>query len=562
MRDRRAWAFGCLLPLATLGCTGTADGPAASAAAGAAGVTAAGGGTGTAGGGTGAADPWQPLTPCEPALEQRVTRLSDRHLANAVAELLGIPAPAIETGALSEDAFIPGKAASVTGATASKLQDVAETAAALATAPGQPLATCNGGNQTDCAKTFIDDFGARGFRRPLRDQERTDLLAVYDAGQKADGTYAGGVSLVIETVLQSPSFLYMAELGTAAGAEFKLSGYETAAKLGVFLRDGLPDKPLWEAAKTGALDNDAGISAQVDRLLADPRVQQNLSNMFGRFFQFNLIPELDRPVPDWPALADAMHTEATTLVSSVLWQKTGTLSELLTTREATVTPALALLYGVTAPAGAATTPLLLPEAERAGVLTRAGLMASRAETASTSVVYRGLQVARGLLCVETPPPPASISAQIQALKAEVLTERQRADRRRQTAPCNGCHVSFDPFGITFEHYDPIGKYRTAIPMPDGDVAVDSSQDIQISDVVGHFDNAVQLSGALAKSPAARECMTRQIASYAIGEKLTYAQACTVGALSKNFEASGGNLKTLIKDVALWPALRTRKAIAP
>jgi Protein of unknown function (DUF1588)/Protein of unknown function (DUF1592)/Protein of unknown function (DUF1595)/Protein of unknown function (DUF1585) len=558
MRDRRAWAFGCLLPL-VLGCTGTADGPPVSAAAGAGGSSAAGGGSN--GGTVTAASGWLPLTPCAPVLEQRVTRLSDRHLGNAVGELLGIPAPAIETGALSEDAFIPGKAAPVTGATASKLQDVAETAATLATTTGKPLATCTG-NEQDCAKAFIDDFAARAFRRPLREQERTDLLSVYTAGQKGDGSYAGGISLVIETVLQSPSFLYLAELGTAAGAEFKLTGYETAAKLGVFLRDGLPDKALWQAAKSGALDSDAGISIEVDRLLGDPLVQQNLSNMFGRFFQFNLIPELDRPVPDWPALADAMHTEARTLVSSVLWQKTGTLSELLTSREATVTPALALLYGVTAPAGAATTPLLLPEAERAGVLTRAGLMAARAETATTSVVYRGLQVARGLLCVDTPPPPASISAQIQALKAEVLTERQRADKRRQTAPCNGCHTFFDPFGITFEHYDPIGKYRTAIKMPDGDVPVDSSQDIQIADIAGHFDNAVQLSAALAKSPAARECMSRQIASYAIGEKLTYEQACTVGALSKNFEASGGNLKILIKDVALWPALRTRKASAP
>jgi hypothetical protein len=384
-------------------------------------------------------------------------------------------------------------------------------------------------------------------------------LAVYDAGRQTDSTYAGGISLVIETVLQSPSFLYLAELGTPASSGFKLSGYEMAAKLGIFLRDGWPDQPLWQAAKTSALDSDAGVSAQVDRLLADPLVQQNLSNMFGRFFQLNQIAELDRPVPEWSALADAMHTEATTLVSSVLWQKTGTLSELLTSREAVVTPALAMLYGLP-PGESGTMTLTLPETQRAGILTRAGLMAARAETATTSVVFRGLQVARGLLCVETPPPPASITAQIQALKAEELTERQRAERRRETAPCNACHVMFDPFGITFEHYDPLGKYRDVIAMPDGDVPVDSSQDIQISDIVGHFDGAVQLSDALGKSPAARECMSRQIASYAIGEKLTYEQACTVATVAQHFEASGGNLKTLIKDVALWPALRTRKAI--
>jgi hypothetical protein len=364
----------------------------------------------------------------------------------------------------------------------------------------------------------------------------------------------------METVLQSPSFIYLAELGTPVGDQFKLSGYETAAKLGIYLRDGLPDAQLWAAAKSGALDTEAGIAMQVDRLLADPAVRENLSEMFSRFFQLGLIPDVERTAADWPALADAMHNEAEQLVSGVLWQKTGTLSELLTSREATVTPALATLYGVTPPA--TTGPVMLPQDQRAGILTRAGFMAARAEEDTTSVVFRGLMVARGLLCVETPSPPAAIAAQIDALKAEVLTERQRADRRAATQPCGGCHASFDPFGVTFENYDSMGKWRTAIHMPSGDVPVDASQDIKISDISGHFDNAVQLSEQLAQSKAARECMSRQIASYAVGEKLNGNNACTVAAVAQKFEASGGDLRSLIREIALWPALRTRKAVAP
>lgn len=505
-------------------------------------------------------DGWQPLTACEPVLDQRVTRLSDRHISKGLAELLSIPAPAIETGALSEGAFIPGKAATVNGAVASKFQDVAESAAAAATAAGKQLATCAGA-EADCAAAFINDFAARAFRRSLTDAERSALLGVYDVGHTTDGTYAGGISLVVETVLQSPSFLYMPELGTPVGAQFKLSAYETAAKLGIFLRDSLPDQALWDAAKSGKLDTDAGIASEVDRLLAEPSVRDNLADMFGRFFQLGLIPDLDRPLTDWQPLAQSMHDEASSFVTSVLWQKTGTLNELLTSREASVSPALAMLYGVAAPA---TNPgiVTLPADQRAGILTRAGLMASRAEANTTSVVFRGLQVARGMLCVETPPPPASIAAQIQALKAEVLTERQRAEKRAATQPCSGCHSYFDPFGVTFEHYDTVGKYRTSITMPDGEVPVDSAQDIAISDISGHFDDAVKLSEQLAQSKAARECMSRQIASYAVGEKLTYQQACTVASLSQQFESSGGDLRSLIRNVALWPGLRTRKALAP
>ena len=555
MSDRRLWALGCVLTGALLGCDGApGSSPTPGGAAGSAG-TSAGGGPGTMV--EGAA--WTPLTPCEPVLDQRVTRLSDRHIAKALAELLSIPAPSIETGALSEDAFIPGKAATVNGAVASKFQDVAEVAATAATNAGQALATCAGVEQ-DCATAFINDFAARAFRRPLRDQERTDLLAAFNVGRQTDGSYAGGVSLVIETVLQSPSFLYLAELGTPVGAEFKLSGYETAAKLGVYLRDSLPDVALWQAAQSGKLDTDAGIASEVDRLLADAAVKENLSDMFSRFFQLGLIPDIERPSADWPALAQDMHSEAEQLLSSVLWQKTGTLSELLTSREASVSPALATLYGV-APAAAGAT-VLLPAEQRAGILTRAGFMAARAEAETTSVVFRGLMVARGLLCVETPSPPASISAQIDALKAEVLTERQRAERRAATQPCSGCHSYFDAFGVTFENYGSLGEWRTSIPMPSGEVPVDAAQEVAISDISGHFDNAVQLSEQLAQSKAGRECMSRQIASYAIGEKLSSANACTVAAVAQKFETSGGDLRSLIKDIALWPALRTRKAVVP
>lgn len=555
MRSRCVWALG-LLPFSLVACeaeTGRNANPNGSA--GAAGASSGGGSASQmpqAGG-------WTPLTPCEPVLEQRVTRLSDRHIAKALAELLDIPAPAIETGALSEDAFIPGKAATVNGAVASKLQDVAELAASAATQVGKSIASC-GGVEQECAGDFIDDFASRAFRRPLRDQERADLRAAFEVGRQLDSSYAGGVSLVIETVLQSPSFIYLAELGAPDGAQFKLTGYETAAKLGLFLRDGLPDAPLWAAAQSGALDTDQGIASEVDRLLADEGVKQNLSDMFSRFFQLSLIPDVERPDAAWPALAQAMHVEAEQLVNNVLWQKTGTLSELLTSREASVTPELALLYGVAAPAAGES--VQLPAEQRAGILTRAGFMAARAEAETTSVVFRGLMVARGLLCVDTPSPPAAISAQIDALKSEVLTERQRAERRAATQPCGGCHAYFDPFGVTFENYDAMGKWRTSEHLPSGELPIDAAQDVNISDISGHFANAVQLSEKLGQSQAARECMSRQIASYAIGEKLSNQSACTVAQVAQKFEASGGDLRSLIKDVALWPALRTRKAVSP
>ncbi len=59
---------------------------------------------------------------------------------------------------------------------------------------------------------------------------------------------------MIETLLQSPHFVYRIEL-SADGA--RLSGYELAAKLSFLLRNTTPDETLLGAAEAGELDSEA-----------------------------------------------------------------------------------------------------------------------------------------------------------------------------------------------------------------------------------------------------------------------------------------------------------------
>jgi hypothetical protein len=190
-------------------------------------------------------------------------------------------------------------------------------------------------------------------------------------------------------------------------------------------------------------------------------------------------------------------------------------------------------------------------------------MAVKAEAEDTSVVFRGLMVGRGLLCIEPPPPPEAAGAVGDAIKAEVTTERGRAERRLEMPACKNCHALFDPFGVMFEHYDTVGRYRTSIHTKAGDVPVNASWDVKLADIEGRVANGVDLSLRLAESRAARECVTRQIAAYAFGERLPPEQACTVAQVARRFDASGGDLRALVKDIATWPGLRTRRdGVAP
>src|SRR5262249_33289911 len=138
-----------------------------------------------------------------------------------------------------------------------------------------------------CAQQFIRKFAARAFRRPLVQTDVDDLLAVFHAGRAE--TFSAGISLVIEAVLQSPSFLYRSEIGASKAGQRPLTSYELASAISFLLLDSIPDDPLWQAAQNGTLDDPAVVAAQVDRLMALPRVHENLSRAMLAWLQTSAV---------------------------------------------------------------------------------------------------------------------------------------------------------------------------------------------------------------------------------------------------------------------------------
>ena len=80
-----------------------------------------------------------------------------------------------------------------------------------------------------CTSWLLDDVGARLFRRPLLDEERTRYLATFEAGTLEDGPLEGA-RWVLEAMLQSPSLLYLDEVTTDDGY---LDDYSMASRLSV-----------------------------------------------------------------------------------------------------------------------------------------------------------------------------------------------------------------------------------------------------------------------------------------------------------------------------------------
>ena len=68
----------------------------------------------------------------------------------------------------------------------------------------------------------------------------------------------------------------------------------------------------------------------------------------------------------------------------------------------------------------------------------------------------------------------------------------------------------DPYGLTFEIYDAIGRYRTK----DGNKDVDASS--KGLPAIGDVANAIELMDKMSKNETVRGCVTRQWFRYAFG----------------------------------------------
>src|SRR6201999_2275812 len=104
---------------------------------------------------------------------------------------------------------------------------------------------------------FIDVFGRRAYRRPLAAEEKTAYTSLYS--DYAAGGYDDALRVIVQTMLQSPNFLYHVELAPPASTAgvLPLDPYELASRLSFFLTATTPDDTLLDAAAQGTLTDPA-----------------------------------------------------------------------------------------------------------------------------------------------------------------------------------------------------------------------------------------------------------------------------------------------------------------
>jgi hypothetical protein len=532
----------------------------ASATGGASGASGASG-AGAVGGGV----DLPPGTVSPSLLPAGVRRLTNAELEASARALLGVGAPpgVIFPPDARQDGFTRNDAQRVDPVFAKQVAAVAAALGENATSRADELAPCADTPATEaCAQSFIESFGARAYRRALTTDETEGLLAVYHVG--ADGsTYADGIGLVVEALLQSTGFLYETEIGD--GTKFDpiiLAPHELASSLSFLIIGQPPDAELIQKAAEGALATPEGREEQAWRLMGtgDP-ARFTMLRIVREWLGIDRISETAKDTNvygSFEGLRPHMVAEVDGFINEVISRSTGTIGELLGADYTIASPELATgFYGLT---GGGADRLSLTGTGRRGILNQSAFLSVYAHASESAPVFRGVAVLRRVACYDPGSPTDMNIEVIPPAPDPSLTTRDRFGQHVADQTCVGCHAAIDGVGFTFENFDGMGSSRNG--MENGQ-PVNTATTLELGlDFDGAYANSDELALALSQSAAVRSCFARHLfhaMSATSGNAVQPSEDSYVTAWRADTSAESGNIASAILAYVRSPIFAYRRA---
>ena len=306
------------------------------------------------------------------------------------------------------------------------------------------------------------------YRRPVTAEDlQTPMRLFREARHPLRGSsFDGAIEAALSAILVSPNFLFHIErdpAGTAPNTTYPVSDVELASRLSFFLWSSIPDDRLLDLAERKQLSRPEVLTAQVRRMLADPRASALVTNFAAQWLHLR---NLDAVTPDLRLFPDfddnlrhAFRQETELFFASILREDRSVL-DLLTANYTYLNERLARHYGISYVYGSRFRRITTAgDRKRGGLLRHGSVLTVTSYATRTSPVIRGKWVLENLLSMPPSPPPANVPALKDNTVAANLTVRERLAEHRTNPACKSCHSVIDPIGFSLEHFDAIGRWR-------------------------------------------------------------------------------------------------------
>ena len=326
------------------------------------------------------------------------------------------------------------------------------------------------------------DFARQAYRRPLTEQERRGLRALYQQLRTEGLGHEETIRFTLARVLVAPSFLYRAESPGPGKEPSPVNEWEMASRLSYFLWSSLPDGELRQDAAAGRLQGADAVAKETRRMLKDGRVRR-LAEEFGcawlHIHGFDTLDEKsERHFPTFAKLRGDMYEESIRFFTD-FFQNDRPVTDLIDSDRTFLNEALASHYGIPGVQGPEWRLVSgIKRHGRGGILGQATVLAKQSGASRTSPILRGNWLCEVLLGEKLPKPPKDVPRLPEdEAGTDGLTVRQLVEKHSNDPRCSGCHRRIDPYGFSLEAYDAIGRRRerdlgdrpvaTRVVAPDG-----------------------------------------------------------------------------------------------
>ena len=384
-------------------------------------------------------------------------------------------------------------------------------------------------------------FLRRIWRRPVTSQEVNQFMALFEKYRRDFPTLEEAMVEVLATALATPEFLYVTQRVSADSPETHgtVSDLELASRLAIFLWSSIPDDELLQLAEQGMLRERDVLTAQVNRMLADPRSSRFSQNFVQQWLGLDGLDSVVH-VKD-PSLREAMREEPIAFFDEVL-RKNRSVMDFIHSDYALVNERLAAHYRVPQVYGPHFRKVPIePQTNRGGLLTGAAMLAMNSDGKESHPLKRGVWMLERILHDPPPPPPPNVP-EVDLTDPEILkmTVKERIADHRNKPACASCHSRIDPWGIAFENYDALGTFRARIK----NKPVDATSELFNGQTLAGMDGLKRYLLTDRQDQFAR-AMVHKMTAYALGRPLAFGDRADIDSLTAQFRQQNDRLGDLV-----------------
>jgi hypothetical protein len=420
------------------------------------------------------------------------------------------------------------------------------------------------GFQSERAIDQLFAFAAKAYRRPLQDADRASIRAMHEKRLAEKASPRQAALDVVKLILCSPSFLYLSEV--TKEADRRLQPYDLATRLAFALSAAPPDTSLSASAAAGKLTGDAELKKQIDRLLADKRVDGFVHGFLDSWLNLRDLGGMPPPresnrayyAEDLPA---SMKAEARLFFSDML-KENRPVSQFLHADYTFVDKKLAQLYDLPAQktlrlADGFQKVSLKGDKHRGGLLGMAAVLTVSANGVETSPVTRGAWVSENILGIKPPPPPDVVPA-IEPDVSGTTTIRERLAKHSTDRACAECHRKIDPLGFSLESFDPVGRWRITYPKPKKGAApkIDTTGEFASGETYQDFAGFRDILHDKREEMFTRH-LIRSLLAYSTGRLMEPADEFAIDRIQEKVKQQGLGLRSLVVECLTSDVFRSR-----